>query len=59
MSGLVAFIFVHCFLWNALVLGTTAYLVFWCGFSGWWFALAIILCSSSGERVSKALGRQS
>lgn len=29
--------------WNALVLGGTAYVVFWRGYSGWWFLLAVLL----------------
>lgn len=32
------------FAWDVLVFGTTTYLVFWKGESGWWFALAILLC---------------
>jgi hypothetical protein len=32
-------------LWVFAVMGTTAYAVFWLGFSGWWFLLAILLIS--------------
>jgi len=31
-------------LWDVLVSGTIAYVVFWRGRSGWWFLLLIILC---------------
>lgn len=29
--------------WNGIVLGVTAYAVFWLGHSGWWFLLAVFL----------------
>lgn len=29
---------------RAAILGVTAYAVFWLGYSGWWFLLAILLC---------------
>ncbi len=35
--------------WLALCLGTCTYLVFWRGFSGWWFLLAVILCASGSS----------
>lgn len=31
--------------WYVMVQGTTAYVVFWLGHSGWWFALAFLLCA--------------
>ena len=33
------------FLWAGAVLGTCTYVVFWKGFSGWWYCLAILLLS--------------
>jgi hypothetical protein len=30
-------------IWSCVVLGFTGYVVFWLGFSGWWFALAIFI----------------
>ncbi len=35
---------IELFLWDSLVMGTTTYLVFWQGHSGWWYALAILMC---------------
>jgi len=34
-------------LWDAAVIGTLFYVVFWRGHSGWWFLLAIPLCGST------------
>jgi len=31
-------------LWDFAVFGVTTYLVFWRDCSGWWFALAFLLC---------------
>lgn len=39
--------------WRMLVLGTCAYVVFWQGHSGWWFLLAILLCSGDISEKSK------
>ena len=39
---------------NAAVLGTTAYVVFWLGYSGWWFLLALLLMSGASNVKSKA-----
>jgi len=33
--------------WDIIVFGFTAYLVFWKGHSGWWFIFAILLTSST------------
>lgn len=44
------------FLFDASVLGFTAYVVFWKGRSGWWFLLAMILCSS--ESLFKVLRKR-
>lgn len=41
-------------LWNMFWLGGCAYLIFWKGFSGWWFVLAILIASSA--RVGKFKG---
>ena len=30
-------------LWAAAVFGVTAYAVFWRGYSGWWFLLALLI----------------
>ena len=32
--------------WKAAVFGVTAYAVFWLGYSGWWFALALALSAT-------------
>ena len=34
---------IFCIIWGIFVLGGTAYLVGWHGWSPWWFALAVIL----------------
>jgi len=41
------------FLWAFSVLGTCAYAVFWQGHSGWWFLLAIMLCSGRSYHTEK------
>lgn len=43
MSDYAACIFCD-LLWSILVMGVTAYAVFWLDHSGWWFLLAILLC---------------
>lgn len=30
-------------LWRIFLIGGTSYIVFWKGYSGWWFVLAIML----------------
>ena len=35
--------------YSLIVLGVCAYVVFWLGFSGWWFVLALVLLSYAGE----------
>ncbi|MEP9376164.1 hypothetical protein ABLE91_05580 [Aquabacter sp. CN5-332] len=34
---------------RAAILGFCAYAVFWLGFSGWWFALALVLCAVAAD----------
>ena len=34
---------IYIVIWEAATLGTCTYLVFWKGYSGWWFLLAILL----------------
>lgn len=29
--------------WVAAVIGVTTYIVFWLGFSGWWYAMAVFV----------------
>lgn len=38
---------IYTIIWDVGIMGGCAYLVFWQGHSGWWFALAVIICSSS------------
>lgn len=45
------------FAWNIIVLGTTAYVVFWLGHSGWWFLFALICCGSFSEAAVRIQGR--
>ena len=40
-------------MWNVLVLGVTAYAVFWLGHSGWWFLLAVLLLHSFKSKSEK------
>lgn len=35
--------------WNVIILIGTAYIVFWLGFSGWWWVLAVVLMSGSAS----------
>jgi hypothetical protein len=35
------------FFWCVLVMGSCTYVVFWMGQSGWWFALAVLLCTGN------------
>ena len=44
MNWPTAFIFALSTVCNLVVLGTTAYAVFWLGHSGWWFLLALMIC---------------
>lgn len=30
--------------WSLTILGACTYIVFWTGQSGWWYALAMLLC---------------
>lgn len=43
---------------NMVILGTTAYVVFWLGHSGWWFLLALCLCGGSLETAEKATAKR-
>lgn len=38
--------FLYIILWEGFILGGCAYIVFWKGFSGWWFLLAVLLSGS-------------
>jgi hypothetical protein len=40
-------------LYNAVILGFTAYVVFWMGHSGWWFLLAVLLLHSFKSKSEK------
>lgn len=42
-----AVIFIAYLIFCLLVLGTTAYAVFWLGHSGWWFLLALMICGGA------------
>lgn len=44
-------------IWNAVVLGVTAYAVFWLDRSGWWFALALVLVASGSETAKSGRAR--
>ena len=39
------FIIASYYLYKLIILGTCAYAVFWLDRSGWWFLLALLLCS--------------
>ena len=39
-------------IFDAFVLGATAYAVFWLDRSGWWFALAIMIISMNQPKIS-------
>ena len=43
--------------WDLLVCGMCTYLVFWRNQSGWWFVMALILCSPS-TTLFRALGKR-
>mgnify|MGYP001600625987 CR=1 FL=1 len=43
-------------MWDVLVWGTWTYLVFWCGASGWWALLALLLTHT--ETLYKVLKRR-
>lgn len=51
---------IYCTVLDCMILGGCAYLVFWKGHSGWWFALAILLSGSIGvpEGVRRPLGKR-
>jgi hypothetical protein len=55
-DALLAFWLLLDVLWDAVVLGFTAWMVFFRGHSGWWFLLAIICCSSTS--LYKALRKR-
>ena len=38
---------IYIILWEGFILGGCAYIVFWKGFSGWWFLLAGLLSSAA------------
>lgn len=38
---------IYLLVWESLVIGGCAYVVFWRGQSGWWFLLAVILSSGA------------
>ena len=50
MTWPAAFIFAAILAFNTIVLGTTAYAVFWLGHSGWWFLLALMIRGSANTR---------
>ena len=58
MRNLAATAYVICsYLWGALVIGMTTYLVFWEGHSGWWYLLAMILaCNATANNAAKING---
>lgn len=58
MNWPTAFVLLALMTFRAAILGVTAYAVFWLGYSGWWFLLAIILCSGSDAAEEKAKGRE-
>ena len=38
---------IYILVWEVLILGGCAYLVFWKGASPWWFVLAVLLSSAA------------
>jgi hypothetical protein len=55
-AAIVAFALVF-LAWNGTILVGTAYIVFWLGYSGWWWLLAVILMSGSAGATDKATKR--
>ena len=45
---------IYIIFWETFVLGGCSYIVFWMGFSGWWFLFAIVLsgCAYTPEKWS-------
>ncbi|EKS37770.1 hypothetical protein [Afipia clevelandensis] len=42
------------FAWVFTVLIGTSYVVFWLGYSGWWFLLAVLLMGTGGGDENKS-----
>ncbi|MFT4117492.1 hypothetical protein [Bradyrhizobium sp.] len=44
--------------WNGAIIAGTAYIVFWKGYSGWWWLLALVLLNANAsELIGKLLAR--
>lgn len=43
--------------WNAGIVIGTAYIVFWLGYSGWWWLFALALMSGSTEAATAQYNR--
>jgi hypothetical protein len=48
----VVIIFLFILAWNAALIAGTAYVVFWLGYSGWWWLLTLILIGGSVQSKS-------
>ncbi|QRG06153.1 hypothetical protein EZH22_24720 [Xanthobacter dioxanivorans] len=42
--------YVAMLVFDLAIMAGTAYAVFWLGFSGWWFALAVLIISGSSPK---------
>lgn len=47
MSGTFLIAYALMLIFDGFVIGGTAYIVFWLGFSGWWFLLAFIFVGAN------------
>lgn len=44
---------IYLLVWNGSILIGTSYIVFGLGYSGWWWALAVLLMAGGSEKASK------
>lgn len=44
-------VLVYLLVWNGAIIAGTAYAVFWLGYSGWWWLLALVLMAGGSNKA--------